>query len=159
SAIFRAARFLNQLEQAALDELRREMDPTFRPPFSTLNVGLISGGKARNIIPGSCRFSMEWSPIPGQNPHRGLQLLEPLEKQFEKEEPGFQAQIRMLRSDGGWQISPDSKLVRFLAEQTGNGPATVAFGTEARQLSQMGSEAVVFGPGDIRQAHQSGEFV
>jgi acetylornithine deacetylase len=102
---------------------------------------------------------MEWRPIPGQNPDRGLQLLERLKKQFEEEEPGFQAQIRMLRSDAGWQISPDSKLVHFLAEQTGNAPAAVAFGTEARQLSQMGSEAVVFGPGDIRQAHQSGEFV
>jgi acetylornithine deacetylase len=159
SAIFRAGRFLSQLEKAALGELRQEVDPSFQPPFSTLNVGLISGGKARNIIPGSCRFSVEWRPIPGQNPDRGLQLLERLKRQLEEEEPGFQAQIRVLRSDAGWQISPDSEVVRFIAQQTGTSPATVAFGTEARQLSQMGSQAVVFGPGDIRQAHQSGEFV
>ena len=158
SAIFGAARFLLALEQMGR-ELRHELDPSFQPPFTTLNVGVISGGKARNIIPGSCRFWVEWRPIPGQNPERGLQLLENLKKQFEGEAPSFEVKIRALRSDAGTQVPADSEVVRFIAEQTGNAPATVAFGTEARQLSQMGSQAVVFGPGDIRQAHQTGEFV
>ena len=36
---------------------------------------------------------------------------------------------------------------------------TVAFGTEAPSLIALGAEAVVFGPGDIRVAHRTGEFV
>jgi acetylornithine deacetylase len=52
-----------------------------------------------------------------------------------------------------------SEVVRFLVEQTGNKPATVAFGTEAPMMTALGAEAVVFGPGDIRRAHQTGEFV
>ena len=36
---------------------------------------------------------------------------------------------------------------------------TVAFGTEAPGMIALGAEAVVFGPGDIRVAHRSGEFV
>ena len=159
SAIFGAARFLSALEQMALGELRQEQDSGFQPPFTTLNVGIISGGKARNVIPGSCRFWVEWRPIPGQNPDRGLRLLDKLKKRFESEAPGFEVRIRALRSDAGTQVPADSEVVRFIADQTGNAPGTVAFGTEAPQLSQMGSEAVVFGPGDIRHAHQTGEFV
>jgi acetylornithine deacetylase len=35
----------------------------------------------------------------------------------------------------------------------------VAFGTEAAQMAKLGAEAVVLGPGNIRVAHQTGEFV
>jgi acetylornithine deacetylase len=34
--------------------LRAELDGSFEPPYTTTNVGLISGGKAKNVIPGSC---------------------------------------------------------------------------------------------------------
>jgi acetylornithine deacetylase len=35
----------------------------------------------------------------------------------------------------------------------------VAFGTEAAQMMALGAESVVIGPGDIREAHRTGEFV
>jgi len=35
----------------------------------------------------------------------------------------------------------------------------VAFGTEAPSMIALGADAVVFGPGDIRVAHRTGEFV
>jgi acetylornithine deacetylase len=35
----------------------------------------------------------------------------------------------------------------------------VAFGTEAAQMTGLGAETVVMGPGDIREAHRTGEFV
>jgi acetylornithine deacetylase len=76
-----------------------------------------------------------------------------------KDEPAYEAHIRVLRTDSGVSTWPDSEVVRFLAETTGNGPATVSSGTEAPQLTALGAEAVVFGPGDIRVAHQTGEFV
>jgi acetylornithine deacetylase len=46
-----------------------------------------------------------------------------------------------------------------LESLTGQAAGTVAFGTEAPQLTEMGAEAVVFGPGSIRTAHRTGEFV
>jgi acetylornithine deacetylase len=46
-----------------------------------------------------------------------------------------------------------------LEKATGNQAGTVAFGTEAAQMKSLGSEAVVIGPGDIREAHRTGEFV
>jgi acetylornithine deacetylase len=53
----------------------------------------------------------------------------------------------------------DAPLVRALEELTGNRAGTIAFGTEAPQMRELGADAVVFGPGDIRVAHRTGEFV
>jgi acetylornithine deacetylase len=61
--------------------------------------------------------------------------------------------------DRGVSTRPEAEVVRFLAEVSGNAPGTVSFGTEAPQLTELGAEAVVFGPGDIQVAHQTGEYV
>lgn len=159
SAIFRAARFLRRLEELSLGELRAEVDPSFDPPFTTLNVGLISGGKAKNVIPGSCHFTVEWRPIPAQSVDEVARMLRRIQDELARDEPAFQVEIRLLRQDRGADTPERSEVVRFLVEQSGNRPSTVAFGTEAPQLGELGAEAVVFGPGDIRVAHRTGEFV
>jgi acetylornithine deacetylase len=159
SAIFRAGRFLHRLEALANTVLREEQDAAFQPPYTTVNVGLIQGGKAKNIIPGACRFTVEWRPIPGQRAEKVVELLEDIRRELVKDEPGYEARVHVLRVDRGVNTPEDAEVVRFLAEQSGHAPTTVPFGTEAPQLTALGAEAVVFGPGDIRVAHQTGEFV
>jgi acetylornithine deacetylase len=159
SAIFRAGRFLHRLEQLALTVLREEQDESFQPPYTTVNVGLIQGGKAKNILPGACRFTVEWRPIPGQRPERVVELLETIRQELVRGEPAYEARVQVLRVDRGVDTAADAEVVRFLAEVSGKAPATVSFGTEAPQLTALGAEAVVFGPGDIKVAHQTGEFV
>jgi acetylornithine deacetylase len=53
----------------------------------------------------------------------------------------------------------DAPLVMFLEEAIGNPAGTIAFGTEAPQMIELGAHAVVLGPGDIRVAHRTGEYV
>ncbi len=159
SAIFRAGRFLQRLEAWALGRLREERDLRFEPPFTTVNVGTIQGGKAKNIIPGSCRFTVEWRPIPGQPVTAVQESLEALLAQLREEEPGYEAQVRPLRMDRGFDTPDSSPLLQFLVEQSGKPADTVAFGTEGPQLVELGAEPVVFGPGDIQTAHRTGEFV
>ncbi|HEY8209621.1 MAG TPA: acetylornithine deacetylase [Myxococcaceae bacterium] len=159
SAIFRAARLLERLERYARTELRTEADPKFDPPYTTVNVGIIGGGKAKNVIPGECRFIVEWRPIPSQRTELVPEKVRALVQELAAEEPGFEAEVRIQRMDRGVETSTGSEVVRFLAEATGKPPATVAFGTEAPQMTQLGAEAVVFGPGNIQVAHQTGEFV
>src|SRR2546421_9308152 len=66
SAIFRAARLLQRIEEIA-EELKSDRRDGFDPPYTTLNVGLINGGSAKNVIAGECRFTLEWRTIPGQS--------------------------------------------------------------------------------------------
>ncbi|MEN9800513.1 MAG: hypothetical protein RL653_4210 [Pseudomonadota bacterium] len=161
SAIFRAARFLEQLEKRSLGELRAVplQDPDFDPPFTTVNVGLIQGGKAKNVIPGRCRFIVEWRPLPSQDVDHVTRMLESIVSELRASDATLEVDIQVHREDRGVNTSPASRVVTFLQAQSGNAPATVAFGTEAPHLTALGAETVVFGPGDIKNAHQTGEFV
>lgn len=158
SAIFRAARIVSHLEKIseALKEERRE---EFDPPYTTLNVGIIKGGSAKNIIAGECRFTLEWRPVPGQSASRVLDLLRAAILDESSRDADFDCEIDVHRIDDGMETSAASKLVLLLEEVTGKRAGTISFGTEAPEMQRLGAEAVVLGPGDIRVAHRTGEFV
>lgn len=158
SAIFRAARLVTRLELIA-DDLKRQLHPAFDPPFTTLNIGLIRGGSAKNILAGECRFTLEWRPIPTQPSSHVLNLVKAAVVEEQRKDPDFECEVHATRADFGFETSPDSPLVSLLEQATGIGSGTVAFGTEAAQMMTLGSESVVIGPGDIREAHRTGEFV
>jgi len=158
SAISRAAHLLTTFEELA-ERLKEETHADFDPPYTTFNVGLIRGGTAKNVIPGECRFTIEWRPVPGQDPRRVLELLSDAINVERRRDADFQGEIEAGRTDTGFETAPDSGLVRLIESLTGNASGTVAFGTEAPQMIELGAEAVVLGPGDIRVAHRTGEFV
>jgi acetylornithine deacetylase len=159
SAIHALGRLWTELE-AIGRTLAREMDPDFSPPTCTWNVGVIEGGKARNIIAGECRFSYEWRPLPGQDPRRALRLLEEaLQRLVDAGAGRIRTEIAPLRADPAAVTPPEAEIVRFLEAESGNRSTTVPFGTELPEVLGMGAEACVFGPGDIRVAHRTGEHV
>jgi acetylornithine deacetylase len=159
SAIHALGRLWPELEGIGR-QLSRELDPDFSPPSCTWNVGVIAGGKARNIIAGECRFSYEWRPLPGQDPRRALRLLEEAVERLCAESDGrIKAEIAPLRADPAAVTPPEAEIVRFLEAESGNRSTTVPFGTELPEVIGLGAEACVFGPGDIRVAHRTGEHV
>ncbi|HEX8635728.1 MAG TPA: acetylornithine deacetylase [Pyrinomonadaceae bacterium] len=158
SAIFRAARLIARIERTA-ETLQAARHAAFEPPYTTLNVGVIRGGTAKNIIAGECRFTLEWRPIPGQAARHVVELIQAEVESLRAAEPDFDCDIEILRLDEAMETSADAPLVRELETLTGRTAGTVAFGTEAPQLSEMGAQAVVFGPGQIQTAHRTGEFV
>jgi acetylornithine deacetylase len=159
SAIHALGRLWAEVEAIGA-ELRREADPAFFPPHTTWNVGVVRGGKARNIIAGECRFTYEWRPLPGQDPRRALRLLEEACERLEAAEGGkISVEIAPLRTDAAAVTPPEADVVRFLEAESGNQATTVPFGTELPEVIGMGAEGVVFGPGDIKVAHRTGEHV
>jgi acetylornithine deacetylase len=150
--------------------LRQELiamgDPTgrFDPPYSTIHVGLISGGTAQNIVPRSCSFGWETRLLPGFDdefvPRRMDALarkLEPGMKQVSRE-----AGISITRSNSVPGLAADDQsLAQQLALQCthSNSTHTVSYCTEAGLFQQAGIPAVVCGPGSIEQAHKPDEFI
>jgi acetylornithine deacetylase len=159
SAIQGFGRLWPELERIG-DELRRETDADFAPPYTTWNVGVVGGGKARNIIAGECRFTYEWRPLPGQDPRRALRLVEEACARLTAASGGrLKVEVAPLRTDPAAVTAADAEIVRFLEAESGNQATTVPFGTELPEVIGMGAEACVFGPGDIRVAHRTGEYV
>ena len=158
SANFRAARLISMIERIA-DKLKREEQAGFDPPYTSLNIGILKGGTAKNIIAGECYFTLEWRPIPNQKSDRVLERVKSAVEELQKQDPEFSCEINAARADESFETPADSPLVQLLEKTSGRQSGTVAFGTEAPQMISLGAEAVVFGPGDIRVAHRTGEFV
>ncbi len=159
SAIYGAAEFIRHLEEYSKGELRRDTDASFEPPFTTLNVGVVQGGRAKNVIAGACTFTLEWRPLPRQAPDVVPSHVQRMVEGLQKAYPGLRFEVQVQRTDRGVETAATAEVVAFLEKETGRKPITVSFGTEAPQMTALGAEAVVFGPGNIQVAHQSGEFV
>src|SRR5437867_2652194 len=115
SAIFRAARLINRLEEIA-EDLKSEARAEFDPPCTTLNVGLIEGGTAKNIVAGECRFTLEWRTIPGQESDHVLNLVKEAAANLRRNDPDFICGIDAPRADESFETRLESGLVQFLEE-------------------------------------------
>jgi acetylornithine deacetylase len=160
SAVHAAGRLLAEIERIQQRLAKEHADPDFAPPHTTFNVGVIRGGKARNILAGECFFTLEWRPIPGQPPERALLLFDEAAARIAAQGGGkLRVEHTPMRLDKAAVTPAGAEVVRFLEAQSGNASRSIPFGTELPELIDMGAEACVFGPGDIRVAHRSGEYV
>jgi acetylornithine deacetylase len=150
SAINRAARLIGQIEGFGR-ELQSDNDASFAPPFTTLNIGKISGGTAKNVVAGECRFLLEWRPIPVQEPRFVPDRVSAMVSEF--------GRLEVQRAERGFATPAESALVKLVERQTSHAAGSVSFGTEAPQLTALGAETIVFGPGSMSVAHTNAEFV
>jgi acetylornithine deacetylase len=158
SAIYDAARVLGGLERIA-KKLATRKNRSFDPPFTTLNAGVIQGGSAKNIVPGECRITVEWRPIPEQDPEWVAELIREELARLARAYPGLDARLDIQRLDPPFNPAATDLLATLLESLTRRRSTTVSFGTEAAHFDALTSEAVVFGPGDMTVAHKTGEFV
>lgn len=139
-------------------------DSPFTPPYSTIHVGVMHGGTARNIIPNECRIAWEIRPLPGENTEAILAeyqaTCQALEQQMQKQFPMTGISTRALSNVRGLRPEPDASytaLALHLAQA--NGTEVVAYGTEGGIFQAHGLPVVICGPGSIDQAHQPNEYI
>ncbi len=152
SAIAAAAHLICEVERLG-EELKLAPSPAFSPPWTTLNVGEIRGGTAKNIVPAECVFLLEWRPVPCQAPQLVADRLRQIIERI-----GCDAEVSVLRMEVGFESSVESAVVQAMLGSD-RLSRTIAFGTEAPWLARMGAEVVVFGPGSMLTAHSPRECV
>jgi acetylornithine deacetylase len=133
-------------------------DHNFEPPYSSLQVGVIAGGQAVNIIPDRCTADIELRAVSGTSP---LSLLETVKADLEAlQAQDFRTIWHELSAYPALSLAADSPLAGLLAELTGKVTlAAVSYGTEAGLYQQAGIEAIICGPGDINRAHRPDEYI
>ena len=167
SAIMEGARLIgwaNDRNTWLQAQPRQPQALAFDPPFTTLHVGMISGGTAHNITAADCRFAVEMRVVPGEEveAHAGA---------FEAEVARLDAQLKAQRPEAGVHLErffgvpalvpeADGEAEAIARRLTGdNATGVVSYGTEAGQFQEAGYSAIVCGPGDIAQAHQPDEYL
>ncbi len=167
SAIMEGARLIGWVNDrnAALQGAQpSSLAARFDPPFTTLHVGMISGGTAHNITAANCRFAVEMRVVPGEDLEALAAELEAaaqsLAKRMKKVHPGAGMDLQRFFRVPALQPEPQGEAEALVRRLTGaNAGGVVSYGTEAGIFQAAGYSAVVCGPGDIAQAHQPDEYL
>jgi acetylornithine deacetylase len=166
NALYAAARIVTQIETIA-DELREAGDPSgrFDPRYSTVQVGLLNGGKAINIVPDEARIVWECRGVPSL----ALETVPERVRAFSRDivlprltpvapdaaiTTELQIRVPALAPDPG---SYAETLALRLAGR--NRTQAVSYGTEAGHFQLAGIPTVICGPGSIEQAHRADEWI
>tara|TARA_B110000503_G_scaffold138395_1_gene224509 strand:- start:156 stop:1304 length:1149 start_codon:yes stop_codon:yes gene_type:complete len=166
NAIEYAAQLINRLTEIS-DRLAKPEyhDDRFDPPFSTVQAGLIEGGRALNIVPAECEFDFEIRALPGFDPVAVPTELEEyaqvsLLPKMHKVNTETNIQFEPLSEYPGLFTSSDSEAASLLKYLVNSDIfSTVAFGTEGGLFNQVGINTVICGPGSIDQAHKPDEYI
>lgn len=166
NAIEYAARLIGHLGEIGEELARPEHhDPRFDPPYSTVQTGLIEGGRALNIVPAECRFDFEVRALPGFDAQQVATRLDryaqaELVPRMQAVQPGTGIRLEPLGSYPGLATDAASDAAELVALISGSRDfGTVAFGTEGGLFHEAGIPTVVCGPGSMDQGHKPDEFV
>ncbi len=165
NAIMVAGELLGEINRIR-EDLTARGDPShrFNPPYSTIHVGVIEGGTAKNIIPRKCSFQWETRLLPLADPtevptrfEKFASSLEPAMKKIAGDTGINNQQTNIVPGLAPEDNSPAEHLALHLAGA--NGTHAVSYCTEAGLFQQIGIPAIICGPGSIEQAHKPDEYI
>ncbi len=123
----------------------------------TISVGTVNGGTQPNIVPNSCLMTADRRTLPGETEasvRRELQQLFVSNK--------LKAKISLSKTVSGLPLETSSKLPlvqQFFRTIGQTRPLGIDYFCDASILSQGGIPSIVFGPGNIAQAHTIDEWI
>ena len=165
SAVMTAARLIGWLEaQMAANKEAADPNSLFVPPYTTLHVGMIEGGTARNIVAKDCWFSTDVRVIPGENSkdwrERYLAEVARVEAEIQQIHPDAKITVDVRGDIPGCRPNLATEAEALCRALTGdNAEHVVSYGTEGGIFQDGGYSACICGPGNIEQAHQPDEFI
>jgi acetylornithine deacetylase/succinyl-diaminopimelate desuccinylase family protein len=156
SAIHEMARVTDLLLTEYVDLLGQRKHPLLGNP--SINVGIIEGGSQTNVVPERCRIEIDRRTLPGET------------KQSVYEEINHLLTKRNLKVVNlresrevpcpPLETNPDNLLVKqFIKAARRRKSIGVDYFTDASPIAMGGTPAIVFGPGDIAQAHSADEWI
>ncbi|GAB6845804.1 acetylornithine deacetylase [Methylorubrum rhodinum] len=166
NAVMAAADLIAELNRIADAMVARgDASGRFDPPNTTVHVGTIQGGTARNILPKLCAFHWEFRGLPDLDMGEIPSLFETACARVTRERLnryGAYGRIETVEEVAVPGLAPDpgseaERLALRLAQR--NRTISVPYATEAGRFQGAGIPTVVCGPGSIDQAHQPDEYI
>ena len=166
NAVEYAVKYISKLiELREILKTKVPKNSIFDPPYTTIQIGGISGGIARNVIADRCQVDWEMRPVIKEDgefvnnemdKYVNTKLLPEMTKVF----PKSLIKKEIIGEIIGFNRLEKSEACEFISSLTGdNSREVVSFGTEAGLFQEIGISTVVCGPGSIEQAHKTDEFV
>lgn len=165
NAVQTAARYVTRLmDLGRLLEERALASSPYEPPHTTINVGVLSGGTARNVVAGECVIEWEMRPVTRADADFVLAGVHAVEQEMlagmRRVHPGASIVTETEGAVDGLEKDSSSAAVALGRALLGDQPtAVVSFGTEAGIYQAAGIPAIVCGPGSIEMAHRPDEYI
>ncbi len=155
NAVHTMARVVDFIQTTYAVQLKRRLHPLLG--HATASVGRIGGGGQPNIVPDHCHIEVDRRTLPGET-EAGVcrELASELRKL------GLAAKVRGIKVSPCPPLETDARLplIRaFLRSAGQRHPVGVHYFCDAAVLAEAGIPSVVFGPGDIAQAHTADEWI
>ena len=139
SANMNAVKFLNELDEFYNNEIKIDEEDGYEIPYTTMNVGTMHGGSARNSVPAYCEISIDFRIANKKHIEKITKKVEELSKKYKAE-----ANIIEL-------VKPFIDNIDFIKEVK-----TANFMTEASMIS--GAKRMILGTGPVT-AHEVNEHI
>jgi acetylornithine deacetylase len=156
NAVLEMAKVVQLLETVYARELRKRRHPLLG--VGTVNVGSIQGGTQPNIVPDQCSIAIDRRTLPGETTASVLKELRTLLRRH-----NLKAELvddKATKPCWPMETKPGLPLVRAFMESVGQrAPVGVHYFSDASVFARGGTPAVLFGPGDIAQAHTADEWI
>ncbi len=161
NAVYNMARLIRGIEEYAQQLQSLPPDPVLGA--RTISVGRIGGGVSPNTVPDFCRAEVDRRLLPGETFDSATADLDA----FLRALPGVDFPFTLTQaSPGCTPLDPAQsvELVKRFGATIDSVVGThtvhsVPFGTDASRVAVGGVPSVVFGPGDIAQAHTKDEWI
>jgi acetylornithine deacetylase/succinyl-diaminopimelate desuccinylase-like protein len=155
NAVLEMARVVEFLETDYRKQLQRRKHPLLG--HATVSVGTIRGGSQPNIVPDRCVIGVDRRTLPGETDHTVCREIDSLLRAR-----GIKATFSKGRLAPCLPLETSAKLPfvrQFLRSIGQTRPLGVHYFCDASVLAAGGIPSVVFGPGDIAQAHTANEWI
>jgi len=137
----------------------------FDPPYSTIDIGLVQGGTARNIIPREASLAWGFRALPEEDDDRIVERVnayvqDVLLPQMRARWAGAAIESRVSVRAPALAPLADSEAERLGLSLAGaNQTGAASYCTEAGIFQRAGTPTIICGPGNIREAHKPDEFI
>lgn len=157
NAIYSMSKIIQTLELYAERLHQENQHPLLGTP--TMSIGVIEGGQAVNVVPDRCWIEVDRRTLPGETAESILQPVQDLLKNV----PDCEIEAPYL-SVAGMEVAEDAPVVEHLSRAIQGVIRSVSieaahYSTDAGVYNSMGIPTVVFGPGNIAQAHTDTEYI
>jgi succinyl-diaminopimelate desuccinylase len=136
-------------------QLMHKHDPLF-PDGPTINIGLITGGLAPNVVAPGCEAVLNIRYLPSQTIEAIMAELKQLSSQVSVK--GIKFSFTPRKVDPPVRVSPDSVAVAAIRKYMVAKPLGLPGGTVSRILIRAGLSSIGFGPGEA-SCHMADEYI
>lgn len=155
NAVCAMAKIITALQEELVPRLSERVHPLLGSP--TWSIGTVCGGTQANIVPDTCEILVDRRTLPGETEVSTVREVEAFLR-----ERRLKATVRSTKVSECLPLETDPELpfvAALMKAARQRGALGAHYFCDASVLAQGGTPSVVFGPGDIAQAHTTDEWI